>query len=69
MSKIWNGDEWKYCDNGKEPEPTRAQEQSRIDVEYCNGRMERSEWLTRTDELSDVSKWVSTGKVKEKKNA
>ena len=62
MSKIFEGDEWKYA---KAPEfkPTRAQEQARIDTEYCNGRMERDEWLRRTDELSDVSKWTATGKI------
>ena len=62
MSKIYEGEEWKTV---KTPEwkPTRAQEQARINTEYCNGRMERDEWARRTDELSEVSKWTSAGKI------
>jgi len=62
MSEIYSGDEWKRV-KSPEDKPTRAQEQSRIDIEYCNGRMERDEWIKRTDELSDISKWNASGKI------
>jgi hypothetical protein len=62
MSKIYEGEEWK---NVKTPvsKPTRAEEQARINTEYCNGRMSREEWLRRTDELSDLLKWNARGRL------
>ena len=62
MSKVYEGEEWKRVVTPS-PRRTRAQEQRRIDTEYCNGRMELDEWKRRTDELSEVSKWTAEGRV------
>lgn len=65
MSKIFEGDEWKYCDN-KPRSPIyrmRIAEQEHIDTEFCNGRMTQREWRSRTDEMSEPTKWNAAGKI------
>jgi len=60
----YEGDEWKNADNGGPATRTREAEQAHINTEYANGRMELSEWRKRTDELSEPTKWVTSGKIK-----
>jgi hypothetical protein len=68
MSKIYYDDEWKGA--GATPAatvprtPTRAEEQSRINQLYAHNKLTRVEWLRLTDELSEVSKWSASGKIK-----
>lgn len=71
MSKVYYDDEWKRAKDPVEiappipkANPTRAQEQARIDNLYGNGLIEREEWLERTAELSDPLKWSAEGKIK-----
>jgi len=47
--------------------PTRNQEQIRIDTEYARSRMSWEEWRERTEELSNSQKWDAKGRVKEEK--
>lgn len=61
---MLEGEEWKHK---AEPRPsmprrTRAEEQARVDTEYCNGRMTLDDWRARSDELSDPSQWCARGR-------
>ena len=47
-------------------EPTRTEEQRRINDLYASGQMSREEWSKLYDELSS-SRWTAEGKVKEEK--
>lgn len=46
--------------------PTRMEEQRRINDLYASGQMSREEWSKLYDELSS-SRWTAEGKVKEEK--
>ncbi len=63
MSRVFEGDEWKYTD-GPQPNPTRAEEQSRINSEYAAGKISRSQWSTAFDILSNVEIWGVKGRKK-----
>lgn len=61
---VYEGDTWKNTPTPVETHnPTRAQEQARIDTEYYNGRMGLAEWRTLTDELSEPTKWCGKGRL------
>ena len=47
-------------------EPTRVEEQRRINDLYASGQMSREEWSQKFDELSS-SQWTAEGRVKEEK--
>jgi len=67
MSRIYQGDDWMNADNGKPGatfEPTRAQEQARIDREFGEGLITRERWSFQTDELSRTERWTAQGKRK-----
>lgn len=61
--KIYHGDEWRYEKTPAQTGRTRAAEQSHVNIEYCNGRMKLSEWRSRTDEMSEPTKWTAAGKI------
>lgn len=70
MSKIYHDDEWKRADDAPPAKAdfsvkkrTRAEEQARVNLAYAHGKMDRAEWLRRTDELGEVSKWSADGKI------
>jgi len=46
--------------------PTRNQEQMRIDTEYVRNRMTKEEWQEQTEELSNSRKWNAQGRISEK---
>lgn len=46
--------------------PTRMEEQRRINDLYASGKMSREEWSKIYDELSSP-RWTAEGKVKEEK--
>ena len=46
-----------------EPNRTRAEEQRRINDLYIDGKLTRDEWREKTDELSDLGRWTSKGRV------
>ena len=64
-NKAREGDWWKRA---KEPLPVkskrnRASEQAHVNELCVRGKIERVEWLKRTDELSDTGRWVAEGKL------
>lgn len=66
MSGIFEGDDWKRVSEAKpetEHGPTRAEEQSRVDREYGEGRMPLSLWQFKTKELSEPTKWCTEGRL------
>lgn len=55
MSGTHHDDEWKLVGQGpKDPPPTRAQLQERLDFDYGSGKVDRDMWSKRFDELSKM---------------
>lgn len=51
--RVFEGDEWKHAAPEKPSRMTRAEAQRRLDEKYATGRMEKADWLLKTDMLSE----------------
>ena len=65
MSHIYKGEDWMQADDGKPGttwNPTRSQEQARVNRLYAEGKISRNDWSDRTDELGKVERWSASGR-------
>jgi hypothetical protein len=57
------GDTWQHQPPPAPIPNTRAQEQTKVDLDYGEGRISLADWLEKTTDLSDPDKWAATGRV------